>query len=125
MRIDLPSSAARTALSGDWPGMTRTPTNGDDTRLSYGVAVRGDIAPMLSAELGVGYRKDELFAGTVESTQWPITASLWAHPLPMFYVGGGAGWYNTTLHYPKTPLDRKSTRLNSSHIPLSRMPSSA
>ena len=25
----------------------------------------------------------------------------------------------------KNPLDRKSTRLNSSHIPLSRMPSSA
>ena len=27
--------------------------------------------------------------------------------------------------YPQADLDRKSTRLNSSHIPLSRMPSSA
>ena len=27
--------------------------------------------------------------------------------------------------YPATTIDRKSTRLNSSHIPLSRMPSSA
>ena len=31
------------------------------------------------------------------------------------------GGYTWTLH----TLDRKSTRLNSSHIPLSRMPSSA
>ena len=29
------------------------------------------------------------------------------------------------LRHPAAPLDRKSTRLNSSHIPLSRMPSSA
>lgn len=90
-------------------GMTRTPTSGDNTRLSYGVAVRGSIAPMLSAELGVGYRKDVLLSGSVESTQWPITASLWAKPLPMFYVGGGAGYYNTTLHYPGTPAPASST----------------
>ena len=32
---------------------------------------------------------------------------------------GGLAWYLSN------PLDRKSTRLNSSHIPLSRMPSSA
>ncbi len=90
-------------------GMTRTPTSGDDTRLSYGVAVRGSIAPMLAAEIGLGYRKDELFLGTVESTQWPVTASLWVKPMPMMYVGGGAGWYNTTLHYPKTPLLASAT----------------
>ena len=85
-------------------GMTRTPTNGDDTRLSYGLAVRGNIAPMLAAEIGVGYRKDLLFNGQVESTQWPLTASLWLKPVPMLYAGGGAGWYNTTLHYPNSPL---------------------
>ena len=34
--------------------------------------------------------------------------------------------YNYNYKYPKQPIrDRKSTRLNSSHIPLSRMPSSA
>ena len=33
---------------------------------------------------------------------------------------------NADQHYPTEDLeDRKSTRLNSSHIPLSRMPSSA
>src|ERR1051326_1363640 len=34
---------------------------------------------------------------------------------------GGTGLYNNNTQY----TDRKSTRLNSSHIPLSRMPSSA
>ena len=34
------------------------------------------------------------------------------------------GWVNELLGIHKY-LDRKSTRLNSSHIPLSRMPSSA
>ena len=84
-------------------GMTRTPTHGDDTQISYGLAVRGGIVPMLSAEIGMSYRKDFLFAGAVESTQWPVTASLWLKPMPMLYMGGGAGWYNTTLHYPGTP----------------------
>ena len=32
---------------------------------------------------------------------------------------------NAALSYAGTLKDRKSTRLNSSHIPLSRMPSSA
>ena len=50
------------------------------------------------------YRQDMLFNGQVESKQWPVTASLWLKPMPMLYAGGGAGWYNTTLHYPNTPL---------------------
>ena len=90
-------------------GMTRTPDAGDDTRISYGLAVRSNLAPMLAAEIGVSYRKDKMFAGQVESTQWPVTASLWLKPMPMLYVGGGAGWYNTTLHYPQTPLLASAT----------------
>ena len=90
-------------------GMTRTPDAGDDTRISYGLAVRSDIAPMLAAEIGASYRKDKMFAGQVESTQWPVTASLWLKPMPMLYVGGGAGWYNTTLHYPQTPMLASAT----------------
>ncbi len=85
-------------------GMTRTPESGDDTNLSYGLAVRAPLAPMVAAEIGVGYRTDTLFNGTVESTQWPVTGSLWFKPMPSLYAGGGVGWYNTTLHYPNTPL---------------------
>jgi hypothetical protein len=90
-------------------GMTSTPNNGDGTNLSYGLAVRGGIVPMLSAEIGMSYRQEMLFDGRVESKQWPITTSLWLKPMPMFYLGGGVGWYNTTLHYPKTPLLASST----------------
>lgn len=84
-------------------GMTQTPDGSDKTDLSYGIALRGSIVPMVAAELGLGYRKSEMFNGNVESTQWPVTGSLWLKPMPLFYVGGGAGWYNTTLHYPNTP----------------------
>ena len=34
-------------------------------------------------------------------------------------------WYGKRQRLAELPIDRKSTRLNSSHIPLSRMPSSA
>ena len=90
-------------------GMTRTPGAGDNTRLSYGVAVRAGIVPMVAAEIGMQYRQDLLFNGQVESKQWPVTASVWLKPMPMLYAGGGAGWYNTTLHYPNTPLLASST----------------
>ncbi len=89
--------------------MTRTPDSGDGTQVSYGLAVRANVAPMLAAEIGLGYRKDEMFNGTVESTQWPVTGSLWFKPVPMLYAGGGVGWYNTTLKYPNTPLLASTT----------------
>ena len=84
-------------------GWTKVPDGNGQTAVSYGLALRGGIAPMLDAELGFSYHKSDLFAGQVEQTQWPLTASLWLKPMPMFYVGGGLGWYNTTLHYPNTP----------------------
>ena len=109
MSLALSAQSARAAEVIPSMGMTRTPENGDDTRLSYGLAVRSNIVPMVSAEIGVAYRKDQLFDGALESTQWPVTASLWLHPMPMMYVGGGAGYYNTTLHYPQTPLLASAT----------------
>jgi len=90
-------------------GMTRNPTAGDNTQISYGLAVRTSLAPMVAMELGLSYRQDKLFNGQVESKQWPVTASLWLKALPTLYFGGGAGWYNTTLHYPNTPLLVSST----------------
>ena len=84
-------------------GWTKTPDGDGETAVSYGLALRGGIVPMVDAELGFSYRKEKLFDNQVESTQWPVTASVWVTPTPMFYVGGGLGWYNTTLHYPNTP----------------------
>jgi hypothetical protein len=90
-------------------GMTRSPENSDQTNISYGLAIRSSLAPMVAAEVGMSYRKEELFGGIVESTQWPITGSLWLKPVSMFYVGGGVGWYNTTLSYPNLPILASTT----------------
>ena len=84
-------------------GMTKAPDS-EETNISYGLAVRAPILPMLSAEIGLGYRKDKFQGGDIESTQWPVTGSAWLNVMPLVYVGGGVGWYNTTLHYPNTPI---------------------
>jgi hypothetical protein len=112
--------AARTVKAGEIiPSMawTKTPDGEGEVNTSYGLALRGSLVPMLAAEIGFGYRKSELFDHQVESTQWPVTASLWVKPTPMFYVGGGVGWYNTTLHYPHTPaLASYTTQKTGMHL---------
>jgi hypothetical protein len=91
-------------------GMTKAVDGSDNTRITYGLAVRAPMAPILDAEIGIGYKKDELFSGTVERTQWPITGSLWLKPTPMLYAGGGVGWYNTTQRYPNTSLNSTTSQ---------------
>ncbi|MFM7232386.1 MAG: outer membrane beta-barrel protein [bacterium] len=90
-------------------GMSRNPSYGDAAKVSYGLALRHDLAPFMSGELGVGYRQDQLQSGTIESTQWPVTLSLWFKPIPAIYLGGGTGLYNTTMHYPNSAITDKTT----------------
>ncbi len=90
--------------------MTKAVDSNDNTRISYGLALRAPMAAFLDGEIGASYRKDELSSGTVERTQWPITGSLWLKPTPMLYMGGGVGWYNTTLHYPNTTINNKTSQ---------------
>jgi hypothetical protein len=65
-------------------GWTKITDGNGETATSYGLALRGGIVPMLSAELGFSYHKSDLFDGQIEQTQWPLTASLWLKPMPMF-----------------------------------------
>ena len=51
--------------------------------------------------------------------EWPVNMFL------IFGVGAAVGFISGMFGVGGGFLDRKSTRLNSSHIPLSRMPSSA
>ena len=55
---------------------------------------------------------------------WPHLAAA-AHLVAIDPPGFGGSDYRQTLMNPKAMGDRKSTRLNSSHLKLSRMPSSA
>ncbi len=85
-------------------GLTRA-IHGDETATPYaGLALRTGWAPFLKSEVGVAYRQDKFDGGNVKMTSWPVTASLWLSPVPVLYVGGGAGWYNTTTQFaPGTP----------------------
>lgn len=84
-------------------GITRAvDTDDNSSKISGGLALRGDLAPFLMAEIGASYRSEERFDGDLKIRQWPITGSLWLKPLPMLYAGGGAGWYQTTLEYEES-----------------------
>jgi len=97
-------------------GMTRSIDGGDEAKSAYGLAVRGDLAPMLQAEIGGSYRKEPQFAGAMDVVQWPVTASLWVRPLPAIYAGGGAGWYHTTLQYADHALPSTTTEKFGAHL---------
>jgi len=82
-------------------GITRSARPGDSAQaqLSGGLAVRGELLPLLKSEIGVSYRSEDRMNGALTTRMWPVTASLWLTPLPALYAGGGVGWYHTTLDY--------------------------
>ena len=75
------------------------PVDGDEAKISGGVAFRGDLLPILKDEIAVSYRSDSQMDGLLRVRQWPITASLWLQPVPSLYAGGGVGFYHMTLDY--------------------------
>lgn len=79
-------------------GLTKsTDSNAGAARGFGGVALRAPLLPFLKVEGAIGYRQDSFSGGDLKVRQWPVTASVWAAPLPMVYAGGGLGWYRTTL----------------------------
>jgi len=82
-------------------GITKSsrPGASDQAAISGGLAVRGDLLPMLQSEIGVSYRSEDRLNGAMTMRMWPVTASLWFKPLPALYAGGGVGWYHTTFDY--------------------------
>jgi hypothetical protein len=82
-------------------GITRSarPGDSDQAQLSGGLAVRGELLPLLKSEIGVSYRSEDRMNGALTTRMWPVTASLWLTPFPALYAGGGVGWYHTTLDY--------------------------
>jgi hypothetical protein len=92
-------------------GLTRTIDGDDDVKMYGGVALRAPLASALKAEVSVMYRNEERLGGDVDIRMWPVTGSLWVSPVPVFYLGGGVGWYNTTIDYAdEIPLDSETSQ---------------
>ena len=80
-------------------GLTK-PVDGDaDARVFGGLALRGDLIPMLRSEIGVSYRSESRFDDQLHIRTWPITASVYLAPIPSLYAGVGVGWYQITFDY--------------------------
>ncbi|HET7225534.1 MAG TPA: hypothetical protein VFK69_07430 [Candidatus Eisenbacteria bacterium] len=80
-------------------GMTRA-IHGDNEVTPFGqLAIRTHWAPLLSTEVGVGYRQDHFNDNTITQRSWPVTATLWITPVQQIYVGGGVGLYNNSLSF--------------------------
>lgn len=82
-------------------GITKSARAGGDDRaqLYGGLALRGDLLPLLKSEIGVAYHRESRLNGDLKVRMWPVTASLWLTPFSALYAGGGVGWYHTTLDY--------------------------
>lgn len=80
------------------------PTEGGDSKLYTGLALRTSLAPFVQADLGVAYRKEQFSNNSGTATTWPVTASVWFAPIPFLYAGGGVGWYHTSFSYNGVPL---------------------
>jgi hypothetical protein len=76
-------------------------TDGGDNRMMVAVAFRKGLLPRLQTEFQVAHRSEEFsFAGeTLTMRTIPVTASVWASPVPMLYAGGGIGAYFQAIEY--------------------------
>lgn len=91
-------------------GLTRA-VDSDATKSNLGLALRGNLAgPMVQAELGVSYRREEYFDGGLSVRMIPVTASLLVRPVPTLHAGVGAGWYHAKYDYADALLLADETK---------------
>lgn len=80
-------------------GITKAVDGDGDAKVYGSLALRGELHPMLEAEVQAAYRTENLYADQLKLRMWPITASLYLKPVPAIYVGAGVGWYQITYDY--------------------------
>ena len=90
--------------------------------VGYDIPANGEVSPQqVIQRIGEIAGPDSIYvAGVGQHQMWASQFIKYENPRT-WLNSGGAG----TMGYAVPAADRKSTRLNSSHIPLSRMPSSA
>lgn len=94
-----------------------TDSNSGDAKAYGGLALRAPLLPFLKVEGSIAYRQDSFAGGDLKVRQWPVTASVWAAPLPMVYAGGGIGWYRTTLDFNSSlPLEDETSNKMGVHL---------
>ncbi|HVP70575.1 MAG TPA: outer membrane beta-barrel protein [Gemmatimonadaceae bacterium] len=93
-------------------GLTQSTDSNADTKSMVGLALRGNLFPMLQTEIGVGYRSESRYDGNLHVRMWPVTASLYANPFQTIYAGAGVGWYQTTFDYSNNLLIPDETKQN-------------
>ena len=81
-------------------GLTQN-VDGGDGRMTMALALRQSLLPRVQAEVQVAHRSEEFgFAGQSFTMRTiPVTASVWASPVPMLYAGGGVGAYLQAVEY--------------------------
>ena len=80
-------------------GLTKSLNGGSDAQVYGGLALRGNLAPLIEGEVAAAYRSESRFNDQLRLRMWPVTASLYLKPVPALYAGGGVGWYHTTYDY--------------------------
>jgi len=80
--------------------------HGGDPKFSTGLALRTTVIPFVKGEVGFAYHRESysFSGGTLNATSWPVTASVWFAPIPFAYVGGGGGWYHSTVSLAGAPV---------------------
>jgi hypothetical protein len=97
-------------------GVTKAVHDGD-LKTFGGLALRSGLVPMVSTEIGVGYRTESRNNDDLTVKMVPITASLWVSPFPTLYAGGGVGLYHTTLDYAASvPFEDQTTNKFGYHL---------
>ena len=81
-------------------GISQAPDGGSNQTF-YAVALRNALLPKTQGEIQVGYRSEsrEVAGQSFDLRTTPVTLSLWASPVPMFYAGGGVGLYVQSVKY--------------------------
>jgi len=70
-----------------------------DANYLVGATLRAKFMQILGVEGDIGYRQEKYGSDVLTVRSWPVTVTGLLYPLPIFYGGLGAGWYNTTFDY--------------------------